>query len=233
MTELKHELDAVIRNLEARPWIQGAMNKGGSVCAHGAVMTCKGLAPGDADIIRAVIRDQGLTENWNDIEGRTKEEVLERFRSIEVTDTALADTFGPQWRAIVALVRRAAILTEDEAKALNLNAARDAARFAARIGAWGTSRTAARDAGAAWVATRTPALAAAQAASQAAARDATQNAAWGAARDAALSTAQALAARDLIGDVFTQAHYDALTGPWSRVVGKVHPDDATEELNND
>jgi hypothetical protein len=31
--------------------------------------------------------------------------------------------------------------------------------------------------------------------------------------------------RDLIGAQFTQAHYDALTGPWAAVVGKAHPDD--------
>lgn len=113
MTDMKTELDAVIRNLESRTWIQGAMNRGEAVCAHGAVMTCKELQPGDEHIIRAVIRNQGLTEDWNDSTGRTKEEVLERFRGIAVTDEALANTFGPQWTAIVALVRRAAILTDD------------------------------------------------------------------------------------------------------------------------
>ena len=46
----------------------------------------------------------------------------------------LADTFGPQWQPIVVLVRRAAILTSAETKALDAAraAARDAAREAAR-----------------------------------------------------------------------------------------------------
>lgn len=35
----------------------------------------------------------------------------------------------------------------------------------------------------------------------------------------------ALLARHLIGDVFTQEHYDLLTGPWRRNIGPIHPDD--------
>ena len=50
----------------------------------------------------------------------------------------LADTFGPQWQPIVVLVRRAAILTSAETKAL------DAARAAARAAAGDAARDAAR-----------------------------------------------------------------------------------------
>ena len=53
-------------------------------------------------------------------------------------------------------------------------------------------------------------------------------AAWDAARDAgaAWDAAWALVVRDLIGDTFTQAHYDTLTMPWRTVIGPIHPDDA-------
>lgn len=45
----------------------------------------------------------------------------------------------------------------------------------------------------------------------------------GSVRDAML----ALISRHLIAPKgFTQAHYDLLTGPWRKTVGKVHPDDA-------
>src|SRR5690606_20424106 len=101
----------------------------------------------------------------------------------EVTDADLAETFGPQWEAIVALVRRAAILTEEEAS--GVAAARDAAWYAAWdaawVAAWDAARAAARDA--AWVAAR--------AAARAAARDA----------------AVALSVRDLLGlHGFPQEH---------------------------
>lgn len=141
------DINPVIRNLEAREWIQGEMQRGESVCAHGAVQTCKTLQPGDEHIIHLVMRQQGLTEDWNDEPGRTKAEVLAKFQTIEVSDAALVDTFGPQALAIVALVRRSAVLTEDEAS--QLAAARDAAaRAAAWAAAWAADRDAARDAAA-------------------------------------------------------------------------------------
>lgn len=48
------------------------------------------------------------------------------------------------------------------------------------------------------------------------------NAAWNAVRNAV----RALLVRDLIGDTFTQAHYDTLTMPWRIAIGTIHPDDA-------
>lgn len=45
-------------------------------------------------------------------------------------------------------------------------------------------------------------------------------------RPAGYSPATALLARDLIRDRFTQEHYDLLTGPWRKVIGPVHPNDA-------
>lgn len=196
----------VVANLESREWIQGEMRDGDAVCAHGAVQTCKELKPGDVDIIRAVMRRYGLTEGWNDADGRTKDEVLDKLRSIEITDAALEFAFGPQWEAIVALVRRAAVLTLDEA--CEFHATRGAAWDGARNAARGVERLYEWDA--AWLA----------------AWHAARVASGDAARPAAQDAAAALAVRDLISaDGFTQEHYDILTRPWATVIGKVHPDD--------
>jgi hypothetical protein len=55
-----------------------------------------------------------------------------------------------------------------------------------------------------------------------AAWDIARDAAW----DAAGGAAGALVVRDLIGSYgVTQAHYDALTGPWRKTIGRLHPDD--------
>jgi hypothetical protein len=60
-----------------------------------------------------------------------------------------------------------------------------------------------------------------------AAGDAAGDAAWDAAWDAAGDAARGLVVRDIIGQHgFTQAHYDVLTGPWRKVIGPIHPDDA-------
>ena len=53
-------------------------------------------------------------------------------------------------------------------------------------------------------------------AARSAAWDAARSAAWSAAWYAAL----ALVSRDLIGEKFTQAHYDLLTKPWRDVIGE-------------
>ena len=60
------------------------------------------------------------------------------------------------------------------------------------------------------------------------ARAAAGDAAGAATGDAAGDTACALTVRDLIGqrDGWDQAAYDALTGPWRRTIGPIHPDDA-------
>ena len=57
-----------------------------------------------------------------------------------------------------------------------------------------------------------------------AARDAARAAAW----DAAWDAARALVVRHLIGDKFTQAHYDLLTSPFRSIGITVHPEDNKE-----
>ena len=124
---LTEEMQAVVANLREREWIQGEMRNGDAVCAHGAVQTCQGLRPGDEHIIRAVMRTKGVTEEWNDKSGRTKDEVLARMAFIEVSDVDLEETFGPAWRMVIAVIRRSAILTPTEVTDLAADAARDAA----------------------------------------------------------------------------------------------------------
>ena len=140
------------------------------------------------------------------------------FRSLRVVREVEAwQALGPQGREVAALVERATRLTLDEAERLAAAwyAARGAARYAAEDAAWyaagGAARYVARDAaghaawGAAWYAVR--------------------GAAGGAARDVARDVARALVVRDRIGDRFTQAHYDTLTGPWATAIGPAHPED--------
>ncbi len=204
-------------------WVQGAWEEAdGSACLHGAIRRCQPI-PGDAHLIEQVARRQGWGIGWNDETSTTWSMVRERLARIEVTDADLAETFGPQWAAIVALVRRSAVLTADDVQRLAAarvaarGAARGAARDAALDAAWYAARGAAWDA--AWDAAGDAALDAAWYAARAAARDA----AW----DAAGAAAWALAVRDLIGQHgFRQAHYDTLTRPWRTVIGPVHPDDA-------
>lgn len=204
---LQQEFSAVVDNLKGREWIQGEEQRAdGAVCAHGAVMTCQGLRPGDAHIIRAVMRTKGLTEGWNDQSGRTKDEVIAKLGLlVGVTDEDLAETFGPSWALVVAVIRRAAVLTEDEARSL---AAARAALAAARA-----ARAAAR-------AARAAALAAARDAALAAARDAAWDAVWAAAWDAARDAALAASVADLVGQHgLTQEHIDKLMAPWVQVLG--------------
>ena len=187
-------------------WAQGAEEDAdGHVCLTGALRLCSPV-PGDGYLAREVFRRRGRAESWNDAPGRTADEVIDYLASSEITDTELEDTFGPQWREIVAQVR--AISGASREQLDRLAAAWDAA--------WAAARDAARDA--AWAAARDAAWDAARDAAWAAARFAARDAAWDAAR--------ALSIRDLIGTAnYTQEHYDLLTAPWRNVMGPLHPDD--------
>jgi hypothetical protein len=202
-------------------WVQRSWGDGVSACLHGAIRRCQPI-PGDAYLVEQVARRQGWGTDWNDDTSTKWPMVRERLARIEVTDADLADTFGPQWVAIVALVRRAAVLTADEAQRLAAaHAANAAANAAARDGSGDAAGAVARDAkaagDAAWAVARDAKAAgvAARAAAQIAAQIAALDVAW------------ALVMRDLIGQHgFTQVYYDVLTGPWRTVIGPVHPDDA-------
>jgi hypothetical protein len=218
-------------------WMQGAWYDDESMCLHGAIRRCS-PQPGDAFLIEQVAARQGWGTGWNDAHDTDWNMIRQRLAHVEVTDADLADTFGPQWEHVVALVRRAAVLTADEVQQLIAawvavwDAARVAVWVAARdavwVAVWDAARNDAQDA--AWDAARVAAWVAVWDAARYAARDAAWDAAryaaWAAARDAA----RALVARDLIGQHgFTQEHYDLLTDPWVSVIGPVHPDDHSEE----
>ena len=117
---------------------------------------------------------------------------------------------GPQGVHVAALIERASVLTEVEVERL------DAAGAAAGAAAWATAWATAW--GTAWDTAR----GAARAAAGATAWDTAWDAARDAARAAARGTAGALVTRDLI----STEHYDTLTLPWRRIIGRLHPDDA-------
>jgi hypothetical protein len=200
--------------IDTHGWVQGTeRDDTGAVCLTGALRFCE-PKPGDWLIARAVFRRRKHGEGWNDAGGRTKAEVQDYLRSVEITDAELAKTFGPQWESIVGLIRTAATITPQQGNELA------AAGAAARAAAWAAARAAAG------AAARDAARAAAWDAAGAAAGDAAWDAAGDAAGDAAWAAARALVVRDLIGQHgFTQAHYDLMTVPWAKVVGPVHLDD--------
>lgn len=116
-------------------------------CLHGAIRFCAPV-PGDAQLIEQVGARFGFGTFANDQAADfAAVESLIRAHA-DISDDMLADTFGPQWQPIVVLVRRAAILTSAETKALDAAraAARDAARAAARAAALDAAWAAARDA---------------------------------------------------------------------------------------
>ena len=221
--DLEVPREAVLRTLDVRGWTSGTWGdtdgppddpEAGPLCLHGAIRVCS-PQPGDAQLIGRVWKRRDHGTDWNDRDGTTESDVLKYVQTApEITDEELAETFGPQWREVVSLVRRAAVLTEDEAS--RLAAARVAQRDAARVAERAAERAAARLA--AWYAARV----AAGTAAWDAAWDAAGTAAWYAARAAAL----ALCVRDLIGQHgFAQQHYDTLTRPWRTVIGPLHPYD--------
>ncbi|MBP7629481.1 MAG: hypothetical protein KA758_03440 [Acidimicrobiales bacterium] len=171
-------------------WRKGAYGNDEAMCLHGAIRRCCPV-PGDALLIELVEARLGRwSTSWNDDDDRTEAEVVELARrGWDITDADLAETFGPQWRAVVSVVRRAATLTADEAK--RLDAAWDAAWGAARGAAWDAARDAA------WGAAR--------------------GAAWDAARDAAWAVVTWDLATD--DGPYTTAMRDLLIGPWVEVCG--------------
>jgi hypothetical protein len=200
--------------LDERGWVQGAWESAGGVCVHQAIRLCAPV-PGDAHLIERVAKAHGHGPDWNDDDATSEADVRAWLaEGIDVTDDDLAEVFGPQWRAVVSLVRRAATLTVDEAgrlRAARGGAAWVAAWDAARVAAWDAARVAAGDAagGAAGVAARD------------AAWDAARVAAGGAAGGAAWDAAWAVVTWDLAtGDgPYTEARRDLLIGPWVEVCG--------------
>lgn len=231
-TDFTLRLRAAADYIETHGWVQRTEEDvDGRVCLTGAVKLCSPQA-GDFHLIREVLWVRGRAESWNDAEDRTSDEVVEFLRTAEITDVNLANTFGPQWESIVALVRRAAILTLEDAEQLA------SARYATRYATWNAAWNSVRDV--AWDLARERASSAAGSAAKSAAWHATvaaarSKAAWDAMPDTtavvAMNSAWALGVRDLIGqNDFTADRYRTLTAPWVSVCGPVHLDDIQDGL---
>lgn len=142
------------QGLGDKGWTQGTeQDSHGRMCLTGALRICAPI-PGDGHIAREVFRRRNRAESWNDENGRSAEEVITYLAATEITDEELAETFGPQWREIVAQVRAISGATPKQIE--DLAAARVAARAAAWAAAWDAAWDAARDAAwaAAWAAAR-------------------------------------------------------------------------------
>ena len=172
-------------------WIQGDWTDDTGMCLHQGIRVCQ-YVKGDAFIIEQVADAQGWGTSFNDESGTTFDVVKQRLvEHREVLPDELEAVFGPQWLAVVGVVRTGASATPEQLQTLATAraAAEDAAWAAAWAAAWDAARAAAGDA----------------------ARDA--------AGDAAGEAARAVVCHDLIGDTFTQTDYDTLTAPWKAVFG--------------
>ena len=126
---------AAADRLLEKGWLYGNWtDDDGHECLHQAVRMC---APqmGDGYVVSAWLTANGYPTGWNDTKGRTEDDVLYLLKGLDLTDEALEETFGPNWRAFVALMRLVAVLTPEQAIGLGA-AAWDAAGAAARAAAW-------------------------------------------------------------------------------------------------
>ena len=126
-------VDAIIDRLgHGKLWARGwgvPTNPTEPTCLHGAIRFCAPV-PGDAYLLEQVGARFGFgTRDNDDAADFAAVESMVRSHA-DITDDMLADTFGPQWEPIVALVRRAAVLTAEELQSLA------AAWAAARDAAW-------------------------------------------------------------------------------------------------
>ena len=121
---------------EGEHWTKKTYSKGSAMCLHGAIRHCN-LQPGDPQIIEQVAALKGWGTEFNDNPDTGWADIKKVINGgINITDADLLETFGPQWEPIVALVRRAAILTTDEVRRLTTvwDAAWDDMRGASREG---------------------------------------------------------------------------------------------------
>lgn len=193
--------DELLERITEETWPQGWGNFGdnGPTCLHGHIRRCD-LKPGDEAIIRRVYHRRGEgSMSWNDRQANVEAvRTWIKFADLDITDRELADTFGPNWEPVVALVRRAAVLTSDEIERLD-------AGYDADHQAWDTAWDAVY---AALVdSRRLPVL------------DTVRGVVWGFG-PVPVDVASTLVVADLVGlHGLEQHHIDTLLGPWISVCG--------------
>lgn len=90
----------------------------GTRCIQALINDCPGtVRPGDNHIVGSVMHVDGFSWTWNDKLGLQEGETTVRKLLWEtiIDDAVLHATFGPQWPEIIALIRRAALLTDEKA----------------------------------------------------------------------------------------------------------------------
>lgn len=100
--DLNERLRKAADYLEEHPWCTGSQRqeKTGAVDVIGALRFCEEKADGHFYMVRALLREDGRAETWNDRPGRTKAEVVTLLRAYEVTADRLAGFYGPQWCSV-------------------------------------------------------------------------------------------------------------------------------------
>lgn len=205
ITELETLPEKAADYLAEHGWTQGRMeDSDGAVCLTGALRAAYRTHGRMYDwrIAAAVFASRGRAEAWNDEAGRTQAEVEAELRDHPIRAQDLETTFGPQWREIVTLARRAAAMTSVDVARINTAAARVHHQQLAEA--------------------KESVLRAISAAH----RDTMAELADNLISIRNHTFTVALVCRDLIGQRgFTQDHYDTLTYAWRVVVGPIHPDD--------
>ncbi len=105
-TELTERLRHAATYIDEHGWTQATERDAddGRVCLTGAVRLCD-PQPGDAWLIRQVLRRRGRAEAWNDQPGLSAGEVVGYLQDADITDGDLAATFGPDWQRVVDAAR--------------------------------------------------------------------------------------------------------------------------------
>jgi hypothetical protein len=103
--------------IEEHGWVQRQnMDRDGAVCLVGGVRQV--AEPVDFPTMFCLLDNRNHGPHWNDEPGRTAGDVISYLRTATIDDDALADTFGPNWRQVVAVLHRVPSLTSTQCDAL-------------------------------------------------------------------------------------------------------------------
>lgn len=136
--------EPILAELDEHGWWQGGWTgPDGQVCAHEAIRRCE-RKPGDFALVLQVANQQGWGASWNDNPGTTERKVRAQLAGgVHIDDETLAKIFGPQWRAIVSLVRTMTSISCKQMERVKYT--RDATEIADWLAAWLTTRVDAWD----------------------------------------------------------------------------------------